>query len=171
MVEFDIYKETELGITRIVNSLIDNERFIHSPEIVEKIKEFRKYLESNPHENIKPKAIKPGGDFFDMEEIKSRILRITGYHWDVVELVDGDTVFEYITTAEIEYSYNISLGDDDIKIFEFRRQANTRDELYSIIIVLMPGYVFAEWDTQRVSGNTKLHGSIDGLMEELNELF
>jgi hypothetical protein len=170
MTDFEKYKETDISILRILTKIDERIDSVYSDEIKNKLLEFKSYLDSSPQEKIKPNPDIIQGDYFNFDKIKNEIAEITGYLWKVEDITGSEIYNEMYNTEEIEHTYNIYIKQEYIKVYEFSRNSNSRNELYLLRLVLMPGCGYIEWDTPRAGGVTNLCKTEKELLIEFSKV-
>jgi hypothetical protein len=174
MDDFKKFSETNNFLIRSKNALKNCFTWSHnSPsfedyapqDLKDKVNEFISFLEKYKVENVRPKSRIAQGDFFDEEKTISDIKNKTGYIWKTHTLNDKEMGDEGFTSKDIEFNRNISTNK--IKVIGFYRDANSRDELWLMRLVLMPGCAYITWATDRVSSSSEVCYSVEKLLKSL----
>ena len=136
-------------------------------EMIGKANSLSSYLNRFDIDSIKPEPIVPTGDFFDTKKLKKSVKKATGYIWEMTEMNNEEIEDCGLDPENIEFSEGIR--PLEVKVYEFNRESKGR-ELWLIIIVLMPGCAFAEWNTDSVSGRTEICYNLDDLVKEVSDI-
>lgn len=103
-------------------------------------------------------------------EIKSIVEDSTGYKWNVSNWTKKNNPFDKETQESIDYlieTYGVNISKKNVVGYVCARDAKTRDELNTIEMLCMPGYVFFEWGTGRACGYSSGIIPNDKLKKEL----
>lgn len=164
--KLESYKKIKNSIQYIMNS-IERERETlqeHAPEdLLKKVVESYNFLKKFDVESLCPTPEVKTGDFFDFETIKETIFHHTGYIWKIKELSIPEMSELNLSPKKFEQMFNYSISD--YKVYEFFRHSDNRSDLYLLLLVLLPGCAYIQYNTGRVSGDTDVCDSPENLMK------
>lgn len=139
-------------------------------DVYEKVENLHVFLSAYDIEALRPKPEILEGELFDHEPLKEQITQATGYIWKIRELTEPKDLDERgYTKEDYEFRYNIS--PTSMRVFEFYRDSNSRNEVWMLVLVLIPGKAMIEYSTGRVDGHTEWYNSPKALVENLYKYF
>lgn len=167
--EFKQYNKIKSSVQFIKNSVEEEKKNLKSnnapKELQNKVNEFYDFLKSYDVELLRPKANVLKGDLFDFESVKEKIINHTGYIWKVKEIKSKTELEERgISKEDFEFRHNFT--PENYRCFQFYRDSKSRDELWLLVLILLPGCAIIEYSTGRVDGITDICDSIEKLMKD-----
>jgi hypothetical protein len=138
------YSKKETAYRVAVSRLKDVAALDNLPqELKDEVNVLISFFKTYDMEQHKDKGIKLTGEILSQDEVLSAVIDATGYKkWSIFKDDDFDPKW-------IINEFNLNVKEDDIVEYRVDRSTNSRNDIFMVTVICLPGCVYVGFDTGR----------------------